>query len=270
MKPYVVLEKHIGETPLSTLTAWRSQRPEYEQTPLTYAGRLDPMASGKLLVLIGDECKKRDAYTGLDKEYEVEILLDIQTDTGDVLGMPALASKESTPTSHELISALQQVRGSHTVPYPAFSSKTVAGKPLFMYALENSLETISIPAHTETVHSIELLSLTTISGRDLSQRIAETLSHAPRTNEESKELGADFRQDQIKAEWNELLKTVPDRMFIVATVRVVCTSGTYMRTLADRIGAALGTRGTALSIHRTKIGSYLRILHTGIWMRTYK
>ncbi len=270
MKPYVVLDKPVGKTPLAVLTAWKTENPEYEHTPLTYAGRLDPMASGKLLVLIGDECKKRDAYTGLNKEYEVEILFDARTDTGDVLGLPALHDTESKLELQELSAALQKVEGSHTVAYPAFSSKTVDGKPLFMYALEGALDTITIPTHTETVHRIQLLFLRTLSASELQARISKTLSCAPRTDEESKELGANFRQDSIKAEWETLLGINPARSFTVATVRVVCTSGTYMRTLAERIGNALGTHGTALSIHRTKIGTYIPFLKTGFWKRTYK
>lgn len=269
MKPYVVLEKPVGETPLSTLSAWKRTHPEHEHTRLTYAGRLDPMASGSLLVLIGDECKKRDRYMQRDKEYEIEILFDIHTDTGDVLGLPTLNIPESAPTSGELSAALQKMRGSHIVPYPAFSSKTVAGKPLFMYALENTLDTISLPTHTETIYRAQLVSLRTLKIPELQKRIAETLSHAPRTSEESKTLGTDFRQGTIKAAWGKLLETAPARTFCVATVRVVCTSGTYMRTLAGRMGSALGTSGMALSIHRSRIGTFLPLLGTGVWIQVY-
>ncbi|MBU2330236.1 hypothetical protein KKG57_02105, partial [Patescibacteria group bacterium] len=86
MKKYVVLEKPVGQTPLEALRLFQERSPIYKDVPLSYAGRLDPMASGKLLVLIGEECKKQKKYHGLDKEYVIEVLLDIGTDTGDVLG----------------------------------------------------------------------------------------------------------------------------------------------------------------------------------------
>ena len=53
---------------------------------MTYAGRLDPMASGVLLVLAGEETKNKDKYLGLDKEYDFEILFGFATDTYDILG----------------------------------------------------------------------------------------------------------------------------------------------------------------------------------------
>jgi len=57
------------------------------KTPLTYAGRLDPMAEGVLIILVGDECKKKQKYLGLDKEYEIEVLFGLETDTQDILGV---------------------------------------------------------------------------------------------------------------------------------------------------------------------------------------
>ena len=59
---YITLEKAVGETPLSCAEAYRSAHPELEGTPMAYAGRLDPMASGRLLILLGDECKNQANY----------------------------------------------------------------------------------------------------------------------------------------------------------------------------------------------------------------
>ena len=43
--------------------------------------------------------------------------------------------------------------------------------------------------------------------------------------------------------------------FPVADIRVVCSSGTYIRTLADDIGRALGGRAHLVGLRRTRIGS---------------
>ena len=88
MRRYAVINKSLGETPLLAIQNYQRSDSALMHMPLTYAGRLDPMASGKLLVLIGEECKKREKYDGLDKEYIFEILLGFSTDTGDVLGLP--------------------------------------------------------------------------------------------------------------------------------------------------------------------------------------
>lgn len=86
MDKYLILEKKVGETPLSCAEDYRAQHPELEGVSMAYAGRLDPMASGKLLILLGEECKNQTSYHGLDKEYEFSVLFGIESDSLDVLG----------------------------------------------------------------------------------------------------------------------------------------------------------------------------------------
>lgn len=267
MRKHVTLHKKLGETPLQAIQKWKEAHSAYKDVPASYAGRLDPMAEGTLLVLLGEECKKQAKYRGLDKEYVVEIVLDLHTDTGDVLGMPSYTGIETAPSDDAIYSVVRNECGTHEVPYPAFSSKTVNGKPLFLYALEGTLDSIEIPTHGETIHRISLEKSVFIPKEDIATRIRETLAMAPRTLEPSKELGADFRQDEIRAHWDGVFSAMPERVFQVYTLRVVCGSGTYMRSLAERMGTALGTEALALSIRRTRIGTYVPFL--GLWIRTY-
>ena len=140
---YIVLQKKRGETPLEILEQVEitnlGEHPELQNAPLAYAGRLDPMAEGKLLVLIGDECKKQSSHTKLDKEYEVEIVLDLKTDTGDVLGLAEYGGMSSSETilekrvrqqhlqceaftlAHaEIKKALRRELGAHSRKYSSF------------------------------------------------------------------------------------------------------------------------------------------------------
>lgn len=267
LPPYIVLDKKLGQTPLEAIDAWRLAQPMHARISATYAGRLDPMATGRLLVLLGDECKKQTKYRALDKEYVVEVLLDLSTDTGDILGMPTRADAETYPDPRDIARAIREEVGTKEVPYPAFSSKTVHGKPLFLYALEGTLDTITVPSHQETIYRIVCERSETITARALRERIDNALSQAPRSLMPSKELGADFRREDIAHAWSMTLK---DRSFAVLTLRVTCASGTYMRSLAGRIGEALGTRGMALSIDRTRIGTYKSAFGVGFWTREYR
>lgn len=262
---YVVLQKDIGETPLEALARWKTEHTEYKDVPTSYAGRLDPMASGKLLVLLGDECKKQKHYTGLDKEYEVEVLFDVGSDTGDVLGITSYSGTQTTPSLTDVEQVLATEQGTNEHAYPIFSSKTVAGKPLFLYALEKKLDTISIPTHTESIYKIRVVSLTSISSALLQERIKDLLLRTPKSDEPSKVLGADFRITEVKESWKQVF-TDTERSFFILKLQIVCGSGTYMRSLAGRIGEKLFTKALALSIHRTKIGTYWG----GIWWKQYR
>jgi tRNA pseudouridine(55) synthase len=267
----MVLNKKRGETPLELLHSWKSAHPEFQDVAMSYAGRLDPMAEGKMLVLLGEECKKQDQYTKLDKEYEIEVLIGLKTDTGDVLGMPEILAAQSAAaySRQDIKKALQHEVGPHSRRYPVFSSKTVQGKPLFLYALENKLDTITIPEHIETIYKIMHLSSYQLTTIELQNKIEELLAVVPRSNEPSKILGADFRQDEVRAKWQELLKEVPAQQFTILKLRVICGSGTYMRTLAERIGMSLGSTALALSINRTKMGKYGQFGSIGFWLKQY-
>lgn len=254
MKRYVVLHKEIGTTPLEVLREWQESHPEYKDVKASYAGRLDPMASGKLLILLGEECKRQSRYTKLDKEYEIEVLLDISTDTGDVLGLPSYRDVTTYPTKTDIEACLKKLVGSAEVPYPAYSSKTVNGTPLFLHTLQGTLDTIEIPTHTERIYELTRMDITRSESHVLEERIDAQVALAPRDDSPSKALGNDFRQDEIRAAWSTVFRSMPARSFVVVRLRVICASGTYMRTLAGRIGTLLGTSGITLSIHRTKIG----------------
>ena len=173
---YVVLNKRSGVTPLHELTELKRTRPELRQTPLTYAGRLDPMASGKLLVLVGDECKKRSLYDGLDKEYEFELLLGVKSDTGDILGLASATGVHVDVSEDALTAALRSSVGVRVFPYPPFSSKTVQGKPLFEHALEGSLGDIEIPQIRSIIYKTELRGVRTVRGDVLLGEVVSRLS----------------------------------------------------------------------------------------------
>ncbi len=262
---YVVLEKRVGETPLMALNAWRATALEYEKIAASYAGRLDPMASGKLLVLLGDECKKQRDYTRLDKEYEIEVLLDVGSDTGDALGLVEYAHKHTRYDQAALLRVLRAEKGRHLRPYPHFSSKTVDGKPLFLHALEGNLSAIHVPQHEEEIYKVKLEGVSHVRHETLAARLAQYLALVPRSAEPSKRLGADFRIEAIRDRWADVLGEAGRREFVVLRLRVVCGSGAYMRSLAPRIGQALGTKALALSIHRTKIGRYWK----GLWLNKF-
>ena len=57
--------KPIGVTPNQIIEKLREAQPEYQDIKIGFAGRLDPLAHGLLLLMTGDETKDRDKYLGL-------------------------------------------------------------------------------------------------------------------------------------------------------------------------------------------------------------
>jgi tRNA pseudouridine(55) synthase len=268
-KRYFTIEKKVGETPLMALERLRARERIPKETPLAYAGRLDPMASGQLLILAGDECKTQECYHTLDKEYTFEILLGVGSDTHDVLGI-VRESSATSPDISRLDQILKGLTGSITLPYPHFSSKTVAGKPLHTWTLEGRLDEIAIPMKTSTVYSLSLTDIRSISTPHMKEEVLSKINSIPPVTDPKKALGEDFRRVDVTAAWEAITQNSPHATYTILTLRCVCSSGTYMRTLASVIGEKLGTKALAYSIHRTRIGKYIGIPGLfGFWIKTY-
>lgn len=241
----VRLYKPIGKTPLEIVQEYKKQHPELEDQKMAYAGRLDPMAHGKLLVLIGDECKKRDFYQSLDKEYRFRVLFGLSTDTYDMLG---LVGKYKTDVlknvkRERIEEALNSFRGNYEQEYPPYSSKTVDGKPLFWWAREGRLDEIEIPRKKVNVSELVLKDLSKISGEELHEYISGNI----------RKMKGDFRQEEVLRRWDEVLLDHKEREFPVAEFHARVSSGTYVRSIAQGLGQRLDTGAFALEIERTNI-----------------
>lgn len=270
MHGWVVLNKKVGDTPLACMEAWRATQPAvYQNLPLTYAGRLDPLASGKLLVLIGETCKAKEQYLALDKAYTVTVVFGVGSDSGDVLGLATAGTRTTVPTA-ELKPALRACRGTITLPYPSFSSKPVKGKPLHTWAAEGRLAEITIPQKTSTIYQLRLQASSSISAAQLYQQAREKIASIPPVTEQRKALGNDFRRAAILEQWENWYQSVDTtQRFSTAKIHCICSSGTYMRSLAEQLGTVCDTKALALGIHRSRIGQYQKLGPWGYWSTSF-
>jgi tRNA pseudouridine(55) synthase len=236
---------------------------------MAYAGRLDPMASGKILVLIGNACKEIVHHRTHDKRYVVEILLGASTDTGDLLGLPIISNEsESNPVSDEAIqNALSKLVGNHNWEYPIFSSRTVKGKPLFQWFYEGKIAEIKIPKTKTRIYSARMLNTRIITSAELLKHITESIARITTVTAESKKLGNDFRRTDILAAWKSKLVNV--QTYTIVSVEIDAGSGSYMRTFAGKYGELLGIPALAFSITRTKIGKRRTFLGIPYWFPSY-
>lgn len=243
----ILLNKPIGQTPLQALDKLRLDKPELKDIKLSYAGRLDPMAEGLLLVLVGDENNNRDKFLGLHKEYEVEILFGVETDTYDILGIASIGDNSVEISEDLLVQKLSKFIGKINLPYPPYSSKPVNGMPLFEWARNERLDEIVMPNQDSQINAIELIELYKIEKDKLEKYILDSIQ----------KVNGDFRQDKIKQNWEKLFKDNNQiSEFPVVKIKVFCESGAYMRSVAYELGRMMKTGAIALSIKRTRIGEH--------------
>lgn len=237
--------KRRGETPLECLRRLQRAYPELTKEPLTYAGRLDPLAEGVLVVLVGDEGRRKDLYLNLKKRYRFDVLFGFATDTYDLAGM-VTASQKQRISIMALMELVSKLPGTWEEAYPPFSSKPVLGRPLHEWAREGRLHEISIPHHEVSVFESVVRHSETITGIDIGNAVHTALSL----------LQGDFRQPEILKRWDEALKDRSADLFDVTTIEIACSRGTYVRSIAQALGQALGIPALAYRIVRTSVGSY--------------
>ena len=264
---YIILDKKIGQTPLEVLEAWRQNYPDLANTPMAYAGRLDPMASGKLLVLIGEECKQQESYHGLDKTYLFSVLFGVSSDSGDVLGLLTEAGNKNI-SMITIEKAIHPLIGPIELTYPIFSSRTVLGKPLHTWTLEGRLSEINIPTKKSTIYELTLTNLEQKTRDLIVAEASHKIESIPRVTDPKKALGNDFRRPDIRKSWLEFSQTgSEDDLFSIATFTCTASSGTYMRSLAEAIAKKVTSTGLAFYIHRTEIGCYDDV--SKIWTKRF-
>ncbi len=84
----MVIDKPSGVT---SFGAMRIAQRALGQSSIGHAGTLDPMATGVLVLLIGEATKLSNLVMDHDKVYDATILLGIETDTLDAEGQPTLS-----------------------------------------------------------------------------------------------------------------------------------------------------------------------------------
>ncbi len=183
-----------------------------------HAGTLDPLATGLMLVGVGDGTKALSELIKLPKVYEVTVILGIKTSTGDMEGEIVERKEIDKITNEKVEAALKSLVGKIKLKVPAHSAIKVDGKRLYKFA--RSGEAVDLPERDMEVLSAELKEL----------------------------LPAPCLRMQEAGNGKEKL--------YLANIIFEVGSGTYVRSLAEELGRRLGFPATVGDLRRTQIGEY--------------
>ena len=184
-----------------------------------HTGTLDPFATGVLVVLVGKATRLMQFLNGAEKEYEAVIRLGYATDTGDLTGQ--------------------------RVSEPEFHAKTQSAPSIRKEDVEVAISSL----RGEIEQTPPMYSAKKIKGQKLYE--------LARRGEDIERASVQITISTFEAiERNgELLKENEDGMRDLA-VRVVCSAGTYIRTLAEDFGKRLGLGAHLAELHRTRAGCF--------------
>ncbi len=200
-----------------------------------HTGTLDPFATGLLILLTGKMTKKSAEFLKLDKEYVATMKLGYISTTGDPEG-------EIRP--YPIHNSVEQIQGDsvsdlllHDGHYEAQSlvcSSLVAHNPQ-----RSVLESVIRGFVGKIEQSPPRYSAIKINGER-----AYKLARKGVEFEIPKREVEIYRIDILRYEWPEL------------EIKCFVSSGTYIRTLAEDIGEALGVGAYLTALRRTRVGEY--------------
>jgi tRNA pseudouridine(55) synthase len=165
-----------------------------------------------------------------------------------VLGLLRETTQQTIPSNVNVIvnTFVKNHIGKQKQDYPPYSSKTVQGKPLFLWAKEGRLDHITIPTRSIEIMKFDVLSFDALS--------KEALQHKIITNIGS--LKGDFRQELILKRWETFFQKTSQQSFMTAKFHIACSSGTYVRGFVHELGALLGCGAVTIDILRTRAGNF--------------
>ena len=195
----LLLDKPVG---ISSNAALQQVKRLYRAAKAGHGGTLDPIASGLLIICLGEATKFSRFLLEANKHYLVTAQLGVKTESGDSEGAVVSEAAIPTLTADGIESVLALFRGPIQQIPSMFSALKHQGKPLYQLARQGI--SVDRPARTVNIEQLKL---------------------------------CDFTSDTL-------------------TLEVKASKGTYIRTLVDDIGDALGCGAHVTALRRLGVGPY--------------
>jgi tRNA pseudouridine55 synthase len=182
-----------------------------------HTGTLDPFATGVLVILIGRATRLAQFLSGAEKEYEAVVRLGFATDTGDLTG----------------------------VAIEAAHAKAQRPRSFRKDEIEVAINSL----RGELKQTPPMYSAKKIAGQKLYElaRRGEQVERRP--------VSVVVSEFEAVERTGTLLAETSDGNLDLG-VRVVCSAGTYIRTLAEDLGKELGIGAHVAELRRTRAGQF--------------
>ncbi len=154
MDGIVLVNKPIGWTSFDVVAKIRGQIKQEtgaKKPKVGHTGTLDPLATGLLIIVVGEYCKRAGEFSKLDKEYETELTLGVTSTTDDNEGEKSVTS-DKIPSLEEVNATLNTFVGEQMQLPPAFSAIKVDGKRAYKLAREG--KEVQLSPRPVTISSI--------------------------------------------------------------------------------------------------------------------
>jgi tRNA pseudouridine55 synthase len=184
-----------------------------------HTGTLDPFATGVLVILVGRATRLAQFLSGAEKEYQAIVRLGFATDTGDITGKP-----------------LPSVAGLITPETTGNWSELEIEAAL--QGLRGEIEQVP-PMYSAKKQGGRKLYELARRGEEVEREAVSVTIHTLEIDRNAGRLLTDNQDGTVDIR-----------------IRVLCSAGTYVRTLAEDFGRRLGVGAHLTELRRTKAGDF--------------
>ena len=249
-----------------------------------HAGTLDPLATGVLLVCIGNACKRAQELQDHDKEYIATIRFGATTPSYDLEKVIDRRLPFEHITEDAVRAALPSFLGEQEQIAPLFSAKSVDGvrayelaRKMYKRAVIPGSKSV-IPGLTGNLPDFDSAALETLQRSRITVSELELLSFRDALQVDSQEsvpptahewegpIACDGRDEDRRSEDSrESTCNASARINVAdtsalglpeAVIRIACSKGTYIRAFARDLGEALDSGAHLAGLVRSRSGSF--------------
>lgn len=244
MEAIIAIDKPVGWTSFQVVNKlkWHIRHlTGVKKFKIGHAGTLDPLASGLLLVCVGKATKQIEQLQAGVKEYSGTMVLGATTPCYDL----ERAIDAYYPYEHITPEAIEQARQQfigeiEQVP-PIFSAVKVDGQRAYQSAREG--EEVAITPKKVTIYEFSVNCRSNRSTLNTPSTPTHSNNQAIKQSSNQSHL---YRNPQ---------GAVPEGLPLI-DFHVICSKGTYIRSLARDMGEALGSGAFLSALRRERIGDY--------------
>ena len=162
----LLIDKPAGITSFDVIRrlrrVYRVRHPDSRPPKMGHAGTLDPLATGLMLIGVGQGTKQLARLTKLDKEYVAVVRVGEQRSTGDLEG-EVVATTPVTATCATLTPDIEAVLatmvGEVALPVPAYSAIKQGGVPLYKRARAAAARGVTLPVAPHRIMRVQAATL---------------------------------------------------------------------------------------------------------------
>lgn len=215
-----------------------------------HAGTLDPLATGVLLVCIGNACKNAEKLQATHKEYVAGVCFGATTPSYDLEKEVDRFFSLDGVSEAGLREVLPSFIGEQDQVAPLFSAKQVDGVRAYELARKLHRQGAALDEA-----AAELLRVGRINISEM-ELLGYNEASASQEGSEGPRPSGSTPPTQMNSASNRInVAKVPEGLPI-ASIRVACSKGTYIRALARDLGERMGSGAFLSSLQRSASGDF--------------